>query len=279
MTIHWRTATATALMAMVLALPSPAPADCATGKRLYRAAVNETDLARRIALLRDSLDACDDFNACYELGKAYEADGRLAKAIVAYRDARILAGSDQARAKTLVRLGLVYEQMDRPFEAYACFRESTGYHAFPGVTAHLKAMDRRRMAEGLSSAEIKRALTASRSNFDVRPSLDLYIHFEYDSHRLGAEGRRQADALGRALTDPALAGKAVTLVGHTDAAGSQTYNLPLSERRAAAVKSYLVSRFPLSPEKIRIMGRGEAEPRYTAPADQGLNRRVEVRIQ
>ncbi len=51
----------------------------------------------------------------------------------------------------------------------------------------------------------------------------------------------------------------ITAVGHADKLGSDAYNQKLSERRANAVKAYLVSRgVPAS--KIRADGRGESEP-------------------
>ena len=70
-----------------------------------------------------------------------------------------------------------------------------------------------------------------------------------------------------------------TTTGHTDDKGSQTYNVDLSRRRAAAVGSYLVSRGVPS-ARISTSGRGESEP--IAPndteADRQKNRRVEVAI-
>ena len=51
----------------------------------------------------------------------------------------------------------------------------------------------------------------------------------------------------------------ITIAGHADRLGSDAYNQKLSERRANAVKAYLVSRgVPAS--KIRAEGRGESEP-------------------
>ena len=268
-----------AAAAALFLLPCSGLADCTTGKHLYETAVSLADIDQRITLLAQSAAECPDFNVSYELGKAREADGRLAQAVPAYRDARNLAGSEKARARALARLGGVYEKMGRAGDAYACFRQSIRRHSFPSVAARLKEMDRARAAAGMSSQEIKSALTAARSNFHAQASLDLYIHFEFDSDRLDASGKAQAEALGRALSDPVFAGAAIILVGHTDAMGSQAYNQPLSERRAAAVKSYLVERFPLPPQRIQAVGRGETDLLYSDAADQALNRRVEIRIE
>ena len=69
------------------------------------------------------------------------------------------------------------------------------------------------------------------------------------------------------------------VVGHTDATGSDDYNQGLSERRARAAASYLISQGVAS-GRIRTMGLGETEPKASndTPAGQAQNRRVEVAI-
>lgn len=69
----------------------------------------------------------------------------------------------------------------------------------------------------------------------------------------------------------------VHVVGHTDSVGSDSYNQALSERRAAAVGSYLSSH-GVPYDRIRTEGRGERQPRDTNDTEAGrqLNRRVEI---
>ena len=71
----------------------------------------------------------------------------------------------------------------------------------------------------------------------------------------------------------------VLIVGHTDATGSDAYNMALSQRRAAAARAFLISRGVPS-DRIRTEGRGEAEPVASneTVAGQAQNRRVEVAI-
>ncbi len=66
------------------------------------------------------------------------------------------------------------------------------------------------------------------------------------------------------------------IVGHTDAIGSNAYNIPLSQKRAQAVKDYLVSK-GADPAKLKIKGMGESEPTASNETDQGRfrNRRIE----
>ena len=69
------------------------------------------------------------------------------------------------------------------------------------------------------------------------------------------------------------------IVGHTDASGTDSYNLDLSSRRARAAADYLgVQGVPMS--RLRVIGRGEAEPIASNDTDNGqqLNRRIEIAI-
>ena len=69
----------------------------------------------------------------------------------------------------------------------------------------------------------------------------------------------------------------VIATGHTDAIGSDAYNQRLSERRAAAVKDYLVSKgIPAS--KITTIGKGKSQPVATNKTAEGRqkNRRVDI---
>ena len=71
----------------------------------------------------------------------------------------------------------------------------------------------------------------------------------------------------------------VLIVGHTDATGSDTYNQDLSERRAAAARSFLTAQ-GIAGNRIRTSGRGESEPIAPNTTDAGRqqNRRVEIAI-
>ena len=68
-------------------------------------------------------------------------------------------------------------------------------------------------------------------------------------------------------------------LAHTDAVGTEAYNLDLSERRAKSVKAYLVQR-GVPPPSVRFRGMGFSEPIADNSTDEGRakNRRVEFRI-
>jgi OOP family OmpA-OmpF porin len=99
--------------------------------------------------------------------------------------------------------------------------------------------------------------------------------FDFDKSVVRPDGKKNIDeALGK------LKGVDVEMViatGHTDNIGTDAYNQKLSERRAAAVKEYLVSKgIPAS--KITTIGKGESQPVATNKTKEGRqkNRRVDI---
>jgi outer membrane protein OmpA-like peptidoglycan-associated protein len=101
--------------------------------------------------------------------------------------------------------------------------------------------------------------------------------FDFDSDHLREASKANLDNLAKSLSS--FGDSQLLLVGHTDNTGSDSYNLDLSRRRAAAVASYLISQ-GVPNARISTSGRGETEP--IAPndteADRQKNRRVEVAI-
>ncbi len=100
--------------------------------------------------------------------------------------------------------------------------------------------------------------------------------FETDSFRIqtsayGVLGRI-GEALARAPERSAL------IIGHSDAIGDAAYNRTLSERRARAVREFLVDRFKINVDRLAVEGRGEDDPIATndTPAGRLANRRIEV---
>ena len=83
------------------------------------------------------------------------------------------------------------------------------------------------------------------------------------------------DELGQALADnPEVT---IKIIGHTDSDGSADANLKLSEKRATAIKVYLSNHFPITGNRMQVMGKGETEPvaSNATPDGKAKNRRVE----
>ncbi|WP_442795725.1 OmpA family protein [Pelobium manganitolerans] len=106
---------------------------------------------------------------------------------------------------------------------------------------------------------------------------DSGILFGVDKSELQAAAKQNIDNLAASLnkypdTD-------IMVIGHTDASGSDAYNMGLSERRAAAVKNYAVAQ-GVSSSRLKTVGKGESEPIASNDTAEGMaqNRRVEIVI-
>lgn len=110
---------------------------------------------------------------------------------------------------------------------------------------------------------------------EKRMEISANVLFDFDSSELRPEGIDELAPLLQAMQgDSQLS---AIIVGHTDDRGTDEYNLGLSERRAQAVADHLMDG-GIGSDRLRIEGRGEAEPRDTNDTAEGRqqNRRVEI---
>ncbi|MDB5014609.1 MAG: OmpA family protein [Daejeonella sp.] len=106
---------------------------------------------------------------------------------------------------------------------------------------------------------------------------DSGILFDVDKADLKASAKTNIQNLATSLKNNPETN--VTIIGHTDATGSDAHNYTLSERRAQSVKTYAaIQGIPSS--RITTTGKGETEPIADNSTVEGksLNRRVEVVI-
>ncbi len=108
------------------------------------------------------------------------------------------------------------------------------------------------------------------------PAIDLTIPFEYDSAAISPKAVPTLVKLGQVLQDPSLHGASFLVGGHTDASGSAEYNIKLSQRRAQAVRDFLVETFGLSSDKLVAVGFGEIQLKVTHDPEASENRRVQL---
>ena len=110
-------------------------------------------------------------------------------------------------------------------------------------------------------------------------SLKAGALFDVSKADLKPAGKSELDALAAKIKDSNTQIEQITVTGHTDSAGSKQLNQGLSERRAEAVKVYLVSQ-GLDASRIDTKGAGDSQPvasNQTA-AGRAQNRRVEIDI-
>jgi outer membrane protein OmpA-like peptidoglycan-associated protein len=112
----------------------------------------------------------------------------------------------------------------------------------------------------------------------ANPSVSLQVEFRSGSADLTPEAMRTLDELGRALTNPALAGNRFRIEGHTDTVGTPDMNQALSERRAQTVAAYLESKFGVDSSRLEPAGLGEDGLLVKTPPQtpEARNRRVQV---
>jgi outer membrane protein OmpA-like peptidoglycan-associated protein len=113
----------------------------------------------------------------------------------------------------------------------------------------------------------------------VQPAaIDVEVQFGRGSAMLGAAAVSRLETLGADLAKPELKGATLLVAGHADASGSDAYNQRLSQRRAGAVKRFLVGRFKLPDETVIAVGHGRTQPKNPADPFAGENRRVQIAL-
>ncbi|QDA56274.1 OmpA family protein [Thermomonas aquatica] len=106
-------------------------------------------------------------------------------------------------------------------------------------------------------------------------SINMQINFEYNSAEIAGSSEKTMATLAKALASPQLEGRKFTVIGHTDASGSAAYNKALSDRRAAAVRRYLMDN-GVAAARLKAMGKGESQLLNSEDPDAAENRRVEI---
>jgi len=106
--------------------------------------------------------------------------------------------------------------------------------------------------------------------------VDLHIQFDFNKTEVKPQYAPNIDALGDFMKKYPCD---VTLEGHTDNVGGMAYNQDLSQRRADAVKNYLVEKFGIDSNRIKTVGYGETKPIASNDTEAGRyqNRRVQAR--
>ncbi len=109
------------------------------------------------------------------------------------------------------------------------------------------------------------------------------VHFEFDKSEITPTGKKILDGVVAKLTEYPEA--TVALEGHTCSIGTEEYNRGLGERRAKAVRDYLVSQ-GITAERLTAVSYGETRLKHYNPAtgrevsrdDYQRNRRVEFKV-
>ncbi len=107
----------------------------------------------------------------------------------------------------------------------------------------------------------------------------IQIHFTPGSDEIMPGSFLVLDALGETMTS--FGNTYLRVEGNTDATGSATANMTLSDRRALAVRNYVLKTFPnIASERFQTIGRGAANPVAANSTEAGrqLNRRTDIKV-
>ena len=232
---------------------------CQEAIRLYNQATGVKGLIERERLFTHALaSGCSDNKIVAKihnnLADTYEKQGQLAKAIQEYHKA---SRTDPLLYTPYLSLGDIYTRLNRPKDVDRFYEK--GF-----LVRNYK-----------STKDILESLSPERA-IRVQPKITLY--FGFDQAELSEEAERQLGALGRALKDGELLPYRFCLEGHTCSLGTREYNQALSERRAKAVRDWLVAH-DVSQDRLMFMGFGEDRPVADNDSEEGrrYNRRVRMR--
>lgn len=128
-------------------------------------------------------------------------------------------------------------------------------------------------------------LEITETETEIRIELSGDVLFDFDKADIRAEAEPVLSGVAEVLKQHPDA--AVTIAGYTDAKGSDSYNLALSERRAVSVKDWLVRNAAVDGGELTTRGFGEGDPvapntnpdGSDDPEGRQRNRRVEITVQ
>lgn len=186
-----------------------------------------------------------------------------------------IAGAVAAAATTASAENVSADQIVRALSKKPLTRSLSGARTDPAAAA-----TENRFIESLRNRTTRSLSLGEREQIAAvvadKPKIDLEINFEYNSAEISASAMPAVAALGKALSDPTLKGSTFLVAGHTDAAGTDSYNQDLSERRADTIKRTLVEKYGVNASDLVSAGYGESKlKKPTAPMD-AANRRVQV---
>jgi peptidoglycan-associated lipoprotein len=146
----------------------------------------------------------------------------------------------------------------------------------------LAALAAQRRADSIAAANSAAsrdaaAATDRQAQAEMTNVLAQKVYFDFDRDQLREDGTATLDAKSAIL----LANPSITLVvtGHTDERGTAEYNLALGQRRAAAVKRYMVGK-GVGEGRLTTQSLGDSQP-AAAGSDEAAyqqNRRAEFEV-
>ena len=142
----------------------------------------------------------------------------------------------------------------------------------------LAALAAEKASKEKAEADLAKLAAVKEEERGLVVTLSGSILFRSAEATLMSSAREKLDQVAKALI--AVRARNLIVEGHTDSRGSESYNQGLSQRRADAVRDYLVQKgYPA--DRIQARGKGEGSPiaDNASPEGRANNRRVEIVIE
>jgi len=188
-------------------------------------------------------------------------------AVLSFGVGKVLAADDVTEDQIIKALAPSKKPLTRGLSA--------GPQADPAASAaetKFVSTIRGRNTRSLSVTEREEIATIAKD----KPNIDLEITVDYNSADISQKSLAAVQAMERALTNPDLKGSTFVVAGHTDAAGGDTYNQDLSERRADSIKRYLMDKYGIAAPDLVTVGYGKSKLKDPSQPMAEVNRRVQV---
>jgi len=237
--------------------------------------------------LDKSVAECNIFDNWYLLGQAEYKLGDMQAASSAFEDARNYAKTDDQKALAIARYAQVKAhqgEVGEPLKLLHIARQMSS-NTPSWITDLALSLDKKRVQDPLSVETVTNTLKRTNRSIklfklDAKPSINVNINFQYNSVELVESSIGSIDVLAEALSDNSFIDKSITIIGHSDSRGTESYNYELSERRANKILENILALKPNLDGQLKIQGLGEDAPLYEGSTEDIylLNRRIEIQL-
>ena len=231
--------------------------DCDKAIELYNKGTLIEDSIKKEIHFKKAIPLCADpevLSRIYNnLADLYEKEGNYSRALVHYRKA-IAVKSDLATSYFSV--GDIFLEIEDYYSSYIMYSKGLKYQE-----------DDKKTLENIEKAK---------EGFREK----MLIYFDFDSTEIVNHYHYRLQLIGKSAHDDDLKERKITIRGHTDNSGNETYNQWLSLERAEKVKQHLMREYSLKQTRFEVKALGEGNPLLpnTDREARALNRRVEILI-
>ena len=232
-----------------------------------------------VSYFKNVMELCPPtFMVHYRYGDSLYALGKHTEARIQYQAAQQLNVPDHVYARALAKEARI-DAADGNLMLAARKLKDAKLLGKDGWIKQLASNVNKGLAEmEISTDEILRSINAPTRMVGEPTSIDIHIHFDFNSEQLNDTGRFEVMQLIRALQDESLEESSFIIVGHADAQGIADYNLNLSKQRADSVLANITAADASLAERIKTEAKGDSDPLCDGNDEDAYrcNRRVEL---